>query len=207
MQPLPYHAGLAAHLRRRLPSITALSACSCPLHLSMSGEPLTQKQSSQFLPAVPGIRQCATRRTLAPPRRSRVPFGTARLEHAVGGPRIPLHRCAIERLSGEGYGARKSHAPLLPASPVDAVAQSVRLHRWGVGFKPASFRRIRRAVQDDTRSGFRLLPLFRPVLVPSSFRLQVNRMAQRAPFEPLLTGSRIQSRVPRRTLSAHTALQ
>src|SRR5262249_18243672 len=71
MQPLPYHAGLAAHLRRRLQSITALSACSCPLHLSMSGEPLTQKQSSQLLPAVPGIRQCATRRTLAPLRQSR----------------------------------------------------------------------------------------------------------------------------------------
>src|SRR5262244_812465 len=71
MQPLPYHAGLAAHLRRRLQSITALSACSCPLHLSMSGEPLTQKRSSQFLPVVPGIRQCATRRTLASLRQSR----------------------------------------------------------------------------------------------------------------------------------------
>ena len=32
-----------------------------------------------------------------------------------------------------------------------------------------------------------------------------NRMAQRPPFEPLLTGSRIQCRVPRRTLSPHTA--
>ena len=30
-------------------------------------------------------------------------------------------------------------------------------------------------------------------------------MAQRSPFEPLLTGSRIQSRVPRRTLSTHPA--
>src|SRR5438094_620095 len=80
MQPLPYHAGLAAHLLRRLQSITAFSACSCPLHLSMSGEPLTQKQSSQFLPAAPGIRQCATRRTLAPrrpSRRARLPPGSA----------------------------------------------------------------------------------------------------------------------------------
>jgi hypothetical protein len=30
-------------------------------------------------------------------------------------------------------------------------------------------------------------------------------MAQRSPFEPLLTASRIQFRVPRRTLSPHTA--
>ena len=154
MQPFPYHAGLAAHLRRRLQSITALSACSCPLHLSMSGEPLTQKRSSQFLPAVSGIRQCATRRTLAPRRRSRVPFGTERLEHDVGVPLIPLHRCVIDRLSGEGDGARNSNAPPLTASPVDAVATSVRFHRWGLGFKQCSFRPIMRALQDRAISGF-----------------------------------------------------
>ena len=39
----------------------------------MSGEPLTQKHSSQFLPAAPGIRQCATRRTLASCRPSQIP--------------------------------------------------------------------------------------------------------------------------------------
>ena len=171
MQPLPYHAGLAAHLRRRLQSITALSACSCPLHLSMSGESLTQKQSSQFLPAVPGIRQCATRRTLAPRRRSRVPFGTERLEHDVGVPLIPLNRCVIDRLSSEGCGTQKPDAPLLTASPVDAVAKSVRFHRWGLGFKQCSFRPIMRALQDDTISVFWSLPLFRHALVPSSFRL------------------------------------
>src|SRR6266487_5490618 len=69
MQPLPYHAGLAAHLLRRLQSITAFSACSCPLHLSMSGEPLTQKQSSQFLPAAPGCDQEVRNRTLATPHK------------------------------------------------------------------------------------------------------------------------------------------
>ena len=142
---------------------------------------------------------------LAPRRRSRVPFGTERLEHDVGVPLIPLNRFAIDRLSGEGYGAQKPNAPFLTASPVDAVAKSVRFHRWGLGFKQSSFRLIMRALQDETISVFRLLPLFRHALVPSSFRLQVNRMAQRSPFEPLLTGSRIQSRVPRRTLSPHPA--
>ena len=166
---------------------------------------MTQKHSSQFLPAVPGIRQCATRRTLAPRRRSRVPFGTERLEHDVGVPRIPLNRCAIDRLSGEGYGAQKPNAPLLTASPGDAVATSVRFHRWGLGFKQCRFRRIMRALQDDTIRVFWSLPLFRHALVPSGFRLQVNRMAQRSPFEPLLIGSRIQCRVPRRTVSPHAA--
>jgi len=137
----------------------------------MSGEPLTQKRSSQFLPAVPGIRQCATRRTLAPRRRSRVPFGTERLEHDVGVPFIPLNRFVIDRLSGEGYGTRNSNAPLLTASPGDAVAKSVRFHRWGLGFKQSSFRPIMRALQDETISVFWSLPLFRHALVPSSFRL------------------------------------
>jgi hypothetical protein len=62
-----------------------------------------------------------------------------------------------------------------------------------------------RALQDDTISVFWSLPLFRHALVPSGFRLQVNRMAQRSPFEPLLTESRIQFRVPRRTVSPHAA--
>ena len=91
---------------------------------------------------------------LAPRRRSRVPFSTARVEHDVGVPCIPLHRCVIDRLSGEGSGAPKSNAPVLTASPGDAVARSVRFHRWGLGCKPCSFRRIMRALQDGTISVF-----------------------------------------------------
>ena len=142
---------------------------------------------------------------LAPRRRSRVPFSTERIEHDVGAPFISLNRFVINRLSGEGYGAQKSNAPVLTASPVDAVATRVRFHRWGLGVKQSSFRPIMRALQDDPISVFRSLPLFRHALVPSSFRLQVNRMAQRSPFEPLLTESRIQCRVPRRTVSLHSA--
>ena len=142
---------------------------------------------------------------LAPRRRSRVPFGPKRIEHDVGVPLIPLNRFAIDRLSGEGYGAQKSNAPLLTASPGDAVAKSGRFHRWGLGCRQSSFRPIMRALQDRTVSVFWSFPLFRHALVPSGFRLEVNRMAQRSPFGPLLTGSRIQSRVPRRTLAPHTA--
>ena len=144
---------------------------------------------------------------LAPRRRSRVPFGPERLEHDVGVPLLPLPRFALARLSGAGYGAHKSHAPLLTASPGDAVAKRVRFHRWGWGCRPSSFRPILRALQDGTIRVFWAFPLFRHALVPSGFRLEVHRMAQRSPFAPLLTGSRIQSRVPRRTLSPHTALQ
>jgi hypothetical protein len=108
---------------------------------------------------------------LAPRRRSRVPFGTERLEHDVGVPLLPLHRFVIDRLSGAGYGTRNSNAPFLTASPVDAVAKRVRFHRWGVGFTQSSFGPILRALQDDTISVFWSLPLFRHALVPSRFRL------------------------------------
>ena len=91
---------------------------------------------------------------LAPRRRSRVPFRTERLEHDVGAPCISLHRFVIDRLSGEGYGAQQSNAPVLTASPVDAVARSVQFHRWGLGFKPWSFRLIMRALQDGIISVF-----------------------------------------------------
>jgi hypothetical protein len=108
---------------------------------------------------------------LAPRRRSRVPFGPERLEHDVGVPLIPLNRFAIDRLSGEGYGAQKSNAPILTASPVDAVARSVRFHRWRLGCRQSRFRPLRRALQDGAISVFWPRPLFRHALVPSGFRL------------------------------------
>src|SRR5215831_20733336 len=42
IQLSPYHAGLAEQRRKRLLPSSALSACSCPLALSGSGEPLPQ---------------------------------------------------------------------------------------------------------------------------------------------------------------------
>jgi hypothetical protein len=81
------------------------------------------------------------------------------------------------------------------------------LHHWGLGFRQSSFRLIARALPGRIVSVFRYPLLFRQALVPSSFRLQVNRMAQRSSSEPLLTASRIQHRVPRRTVSKHPALQ
>ena len=89
-------------------------------------------------------------RGLAPRRRSRVPFSTERVEHDGGVPFIPLNRFVIDRLSGEGSGAQKSDAPILTASPGDAVARSVRFHRWGLGCKQCRFRLIMRVLQDGT---------------------------------------------------------
>jgi hypothetical protein len=81
----------------------------------------------------------------------------------------------------------------------------VRLHRWGLGFRQFSFRPIARVSRDGTFSVFQWLPLLWHALFPSSFRSQVNQMTQEHSSEFLLTASGIQLRVPRRTLSTHTA--
>jgi hypothetical protein len=82
---------------------------------------------------------------------------------------------------------------------------SVRFHHWRLGFRQSSFHHIARVLPGATLHAFRWPLLLRHALVPSSFRLQVNRMTQKPPFELLLTASGIQHRVPRRTLSPHTA--
>ena len=84
---------------------------------------------------------------------------------------------------------------------------SVRFHHWRLGFRQSSFHHIARVLQGTILHAFRWPLLLRHALVPSGFRLQVNRMTQKPPFELLLTASGIQHRVPRRTLSHHPALQ
>ena len=79
------------------------------------------------------------------------------------------------------------------------------MHRWGLGFRQSSFRPITRALRGGTFGVFQRPPLFGHALVPSGFRLQVNPMAQKHSSEFLLAAPGIQHRVPRRTLSRHTA--
>ena len=57
---------------------------------------------------------------------------------------------------------------------LDAVATSVRLRRWGLGFRQFSFRLIARVLQDEAFSDFQPLPLLQHALVPTSFRFQVS---------------------------------
>ena len=106
-----------------------------------------------------------------------------------------------------GGRSRNSDDPPLGRCVPDAVAASVRLHRWGLGFRQCSFRPITRVLRDGTFSVFQWLPLLWHALFPSSFRLQVNQMTQEHPSGFLLTASGIQHRVPRRTVFPHTALQ
>jgi len=108
---------------------------------------------------------------------------------------------------GGGSRSRKSDDPLLGRCDTGAVAAGVRFHHWGLGFRQYSFRPITRASQDGTVNAFGGLLLLWHAVFPSSFRLQVNQMAQKPPSKFLLTASGIQHRVPRRTLLSHPAFQ
>src|SRR5512135_69524 len=81
------------------------------------------------------------------------------------------------------------------------VAVRVRFLRWRLGFRQFSFRPIVRALQGNTFNAFQRSPLLRQAVFPSGFRFQVGRMAQKSSSELLVTASRIQHRVKRRTLS------
>jgi hypothetical protein len=52
--------------------------------------------------------------------------------------------------------------------------------RWAVGCRQCSVRHLVRALRDPTLNAFEGFPLLRQALVPSSFRRQVNRMAQKS---------------------------
>jgi hypothetical protein len=103
---------------------------------------------------------------LAPRRRSRVPSGAERIERDGGAPLIPLNWFATNRPPSGGNGPRKTYGSFSVARPKDAVAVSVRFHRWGLGCKQFSFHHIARASRDGTVSVFGCLPLFQHALVP-----------------------------------------
>ncbi len=94
---------------------------------------------------------------------------------------------------------------LLMAPLSGVVAVSMRLHHWELGFRQYSFRPIVRIWRDVILNAFRCLPLFGHAVCPSGFRFQVNPMIQKSSSELLLSETRIQRSVPRRTLSTHPA--
>jgi len=92
------------------------------------------------------------------------------LERDVGAPFIPLNRFATDRLPSGENDPQNFNGSFMAALPINAVAMSVRFHRWRLGFRQFSFHHIARALQDGILSVFRWLPLLRHALVPSGFR-------------------------------------
>ena len=61
---------------------------------------------------------------------------------------------------------------------LDAVAAVSLLHTGNIGFRQFGFRHITRVLRDGSIGTFRILPLSRHAVVPSTFRLQVSRVTQ-----------------------------
>ena len=165
---------------------------------------MTQKQLSQFLPAVPGIRQCATRRTLAPGRPSHVPV----MLNVLARRRCPIHplecaRCTspimrrvrtakVYRHAHDGAASRRGRGEC-EVPPLEIGVRAMQLSPYRAGLAGRHGTRLPVPPAFPTGS----CPLW---LSPSG-----QSMTQESPFELLLTVSRIQHRVPRRTVSLHPA--
>ena len=165
---------------------------------------MTQKQLSQFLPAVPGIRQCATRRTLAPGRPSHVPV----MLNVLARRRCPIHplacaRCTspimrrvrtakVYRYAHDGAASRRGRGEC-EVPPLEIGVRAMQLSPYRAGLAGRHGTRLPVPPAFPTGS----CPLW---LSPSG-----QSMTQESPFELLLTVSRMQHRVPRRTVSLHPA--
>src|SRR5262245_65680338 len=84
------------------------------------------------------------------------------------------------RPSSGGYAPRKLYGALPMARLSDAVAVSVRLHRWELGFRQCSFHLITRGLQDGSVSVFEGRLLLQSALVPSVFRTPVLWIVRRS---------------------------
>ncbi len=91
---------------------------------------------------------------LAPVRPSRVPFGVERIERDLGVPFIPFNEVVPHRLASRRWPPAKPNGWPLVALRSDAVAASVRFHRWRLRFRQCSFRPITRVLRDGTFSVF-----------------------------------------------------
>ena len=127
-------------------------------------------------------------------------------ERDVGAPRIPLNEVVLHRPSREGYTPQKPHGALVMAPPPrrgsgECAVPPLEIGVWAIQLSP-----YRTGLAG--RHGTRLpVPLAFPTCsCPLGLSPSGQSMTQESPFELLLTQSRIQHRVPRRTLSAYTAL-
>jgi hypothetical protein len=125
--------------------------------------------------------------------------------HDLGVPFIPLNELAVHRLPGGGYASRKTNDALLTAPLLDAVATSVRstTGNWGSGNSAFAISHGPCGTTPSASSG---VSRFSDMLFsPTAFAFRSIGWPRGISSEPLLTVSGIQPRVPRRTLSTHTA--
>ncbi len=165
---------------------------------------MTQKQPSQFLPAAPGIRQCATRRTLASCRPSRVPV----VLHVLARRRCPIHPLEYARCTSP-IMRRVRTANLYQHAHDGAAFRRGRgeceVPPLEIGVRAMQLSPYRAGLAGPHRTRLPMSPAFPTCSCPLWLSPSGKSMTQESPFELLLTVSRMQHRVPRRTVSLHPA--
>src|SRR5215831_20214426 len=112
---------------------------------------------------------------------------------------------AAHRPSCEEYAPRNLDGTLMMASHPGVVATSVKFHRWRLGFGQLQLSPYRAGLAGPHRTRLPMFPAFPTCSCPLQLSPSGQSMTQESSFELLLTVSRMQHRVPRRTVSLQAA--
>src|SRR5215831_18567953 len=118
---------------------------------------------------------------------------------------MPFNMLAAHRPSCEEYAPRNLDGTLMMASHPGVVATSVKFHRWRLGFEQLQLSPYRAGLAGPHRTRLPMFPAFPTCSCPLQLSPSGKSMTQESLFELLLTLSRMQHRVPRRTVSLHSA--
>src|SRR4029453_15978038 len=107
--------------------------------------------------------------------------------------------------SREGYTPQKPHGVPVMAPPPRGCSGECAVPPLEIGVQAVSLSPYRTGLAGPHRTRLPMSPAFPTCSCPLGLSPSGKSMTQESPFELLLTQSRIQHRVPRRTLSPHPA--
>jgi hypothetical protein len=118
-----------------------------------------------------------------------------------------LHEVVLHRPSRERYASQKPHGALVMAPHPRRGSGACAVAPLEIGVQAVSLSPYRTGLAGPHRTRLPMFPAFPTCSCPLRLSPLGESMTQESPFALLLTVSRIQHRVPRRTLSPHPARQ
>ena len=116
-----------------------------------------------------------------------------------------MNEVVLHRPSRERYASQKPHGALMMAPPPRRGSGECAVPPLEIGVQAVSLSPYRTGLAGPHRTRLPMSPAFPTCSCSLGLSPSGKSMTQEPPFELLLTVSRIQHRVPRRTLSPHTA--
>jgi len=117
-----------------------------------------------------------------------------------------LNEVVLHRPSRERYASQKPHGALMMAPPPRRGSGECAVPPLEIGVQAVSLSPYRTGLAGPHRTRLPMSPAFPTCSCSLGLSPSGKSMTQEPPFELLLTVSRIQHRVPRRTLSPHNGL-